>query len=431
MMAVAEEQSQDSMEFRRPKILIVDDEVAMVRSLELLLRPVGDIVKAYSVPEAEEHLGSNIDCIITDVCMPEASGMSLLEKVKRYSPETPVIVMTAYSTVPEAVEAIQMGAFEYLTKPFENADLIGCVKRAVEKKGLIVGETKNIPEGWVCNSEAMKDCVQKLEKQTLTASPVLIVGEKGVGKKRAARWMFERGRSKKAQFCSFDGGMYEEESPLFKEKLARSSFVFISEIFQLTRKLQDRVMDLVADGKIKLVGGTSVNPDVQRNEGFREDLYELLTTHIVRMPSLKDRAADFDALCYQFLESMRLRMQLPSLSIDEQALNILRKRNFIANVHELEQVLERAAIETRTGVIVEKNFVNVPTEDLMNQLPFSIPIEGGWLRLEYLLRALEKDVIERAIEKYPKTSNSQIASILGTTRRILELRMKSFRIWEG
>lgn len=424
------ETSQAEVQVRKPRILIVDDEVAMVRSLELLLRPVGDVYKAYSVPEAEEFLEKKVDCIVTDVCMPEASGLTLLEKVKKACPETPVVIMTAYSSVPEAVEAIQMGAFEYLTKPFENNDMISTVKRAVEKKGITAGETRNIPDGWICNSESMHEFLNKAEKLAVNSSPVLLVGEKGVGKKRAARWMYERGRTKRSSFIALDAKMFEEDSPLLTYKFQKSTFVFISEVFSLSRRLQDKLTEMLREGRIKLIAGTCTSPSLQASEGFREDLYDILTTHVLHVPSLKERAADFEALCGQILESIRTRMKLKSLSLDQQALDLLKRQTFIGNVKELEQCLERAAIEARVETITEKD-LKFQSPDLSQQMPFSIPVEGGWARLEFLNRSLEKELIERAIDKYPNTSNAQIASILGTTRRILELRMKSYSIREG
>ncbi len=122
----------------KPQILVVDDEVAMVRSLELLLRPLGNIHKAYSVPEAEDFFEQKIDCIVTDVSMPEASGLTLVEKVRKKNPETPVIVMTAYSSVNQAVEAMQKGAYKYIVKPFDNNEMLSTVRKAITKKGLVM-----------------------------------------------------------------------------------------------------------------------------------------------------------------------------------------------------------------------------------------------------------------------------------------------------
>lgn len=418
-----------SVEIRKPRILIVDDEVAMVRSLELLLRPIGEVSKAYSVPEAQEALKEKIDCVVTDVSMPEASGLTLLEHVKKNSPETPVIVMTAYSSVPEAVEAIQLGAFEYLTKPFENQEMVSCVKKAVNRKGLIVGETRKIPEGWVCNSELMKEFLTKAEKLASSPAPLLLLGEKGVGKKRAARWIFENSRSKKTQFIFVDGKMRDEDSPLLALRPTKASVLYVEEVFSLSDRLQARLLELMQEGKAKILMGSSSSPSIQSAPGFREDLFEIIQTHVLRVPSLKERAEDLEALTMQILARIAESLRIKELRLDPPAFESLKKRAFIANVRELEQVLERAAIESKAGLITEHNLYEVK-DDLAVQLPFSIPIEEGWKRLELLYRSLEKDLIERAIEKYPQTSNAQIASILGTTRRILELRMKAYQIRE-
>ena len=120
-------------------------------------------------------------------------------------------------------------------------------------------------------------------------------------------------------------------------------------------------------------------------------------------------------------------MRLKNLQLEEAAMARLKQHNFLANVKELELILERSAIETKTGSLSANDLV-FETPDLSQQLPFSIPVEEGWGRLEFLYQSLERDLIIRAIEKYPELSNTQIASILGTTRRILELRMKTYQI---
>lgn len=413
----------------RPKILVVDDEVAMVRSLELLLRPVGDVLKAYSVPEALEALQSPLDCIVTDVNMPEESGLNLLEKVKSFQPKTPIIVMTAYSSVPEAVDAMQRGAFEYLVKPFENQDFLETVKRAIQKKGILVGESECLPAGWVCNSEAMKTFVQKAEKLSTHNSPVLIVGETGVGKRRAARWMYERRQTEK-EFISIDPQASEIEHPLKKLSSDKVDSIYIDEVFSLRPALQDLLAKIIQDKQIKVFAGSSSAPQFQKMESFRADLIDSFSVHVLSVPNLSERSADFEALCRELLDNVARIMRLTHLQIDDSAVEALRRHNYVGNVKELEQILERSAIESRTGVISAKD-LRFESPDLSRQLPFSIPVEEGWGRLEFLHRSLEKELIERAVKKYPELSNTQIASILGTTRRILELRMKTYQIRES
>lgn len=415
---------------RNPQILLVDDEVAMVRSLELLLRPLGSIHKAYSVPEAEEVLGRDqkIDCIVTDVSMPEASGLELVDRVRRKALDIPVVVMTAYSSVPQAVEAIQRGAFEYLVKPFENSEMLSTVKRAILKRGLSYGETKKFPEGWICNSKAMQDFLLKSER-ALESSPVLLLGEVGAGKGRAARWMHEKSSRAKREFLPIDGRAHDDDSALLSKPLTKVGSIFVAEVFSLSKRLQDRLVEILQEGKVSVIAASSSDPLLQSTPGFREDLFSLLTNLSLRVPSISERAEDFEALVGQCLSELSDRLSLKRLEIDSQATEKLRAHTFSGNIRELEAVLERGALEAKAGVITEDN-IQFANADLKQLMPFSVPIEEGWRRLELLSHSLERDLILRALEKYPNESNTQIAGILGTTRRILELRMKDYHIRE-
>lgn len=425
----SENESKGPSQIRKPRILVVDDEVAMVRSLELLLRPVGDVVKAYSVPEAEEALADSIDCIITDVAMPEGTGLELLEKVRKKNPDIPVIVMTAYSSVPQAVETMRRGAFEYVMKPFENKDLLASVKRAIERKGVLVGGGSfSIPAGWVCNSDAMKNFIMKADKCALAGGPVLLVGQRGAGKKRSAEWMHERRLSKPKRDSEFMvWSALGRDNANSEINLSRYASLYVEEVFNISSPMQDRLMQVLDEGKIFVVGGTSSSPELQTLPDFRRDLFERLSAQVLHIPSLKERAADFEALVRQLLEDIRTRMRLKELVVDPQALRALRDHTFVGNVRELESVLERSTLEIKRGTIGQAD-LRFETPDLSRQLPFTIPVDEGWGKLEYLARSLEKDLIERAIQKNPEASNTQIAQVLGTTRRILELRMKAYEI---
>jgi DNA-binding NtrC family response regulator len=411
--------------------MVVDDEVAMVRSLELLLRPLGDIHKAYSVPEVEEAMAKNIrpDCIVTDITMPEASGLELLDQVQSKHPEIPVIVMTAYSSVSQAVEAMQKGAFEYIVKPFENTDLTNVVKKALRKKGLVHGETKRMPEGWVCNSQAMKDFLMKAEKAALHDSPVLILGETGVGKRRASRWMHEMGKGSKKEFYSVDARAHEEDSAFLEKTFGKVGSLFIAEVFSLSEKFQDRLAEILAEGKVKIICSSSSSPEFQSLPNFREDLFKALTGMTVKVPALRERPEDFDGLVSRLVSELAQRMKFRKLELHDGVLKKLREHDFPGNIKELEQVLERAALEAKAGLIIEEG-IHFTAPNLKQILPFAIPAEDGWNRLSLLKESLEKELIIRALEKYPNYSNTEIAKLLGTTRRILELRMKAYRIRE-
>jgi two-component system response regulator PilR (NtrC family) len=151
---------------------------------------------------------------------------------------------------------------------------------------------------------------------------------------------------------------------------------------------------------------------------------------VIKLPSLEERKEDLEAVSSQILTSLQRSMRLSELRLEPEAIKALADHKYVENFRELEALLQRAVIESKTGVI-RKEDLHFRLNDLNELLPFSIPIEEGWGRLEFLYRSLERDLIQRALEKYPQSSNTQIASILGTTRRILELRMKSYDIHEG
>ncbi|MBN8555919.1 MAG: sigma-54-dependent Fis family transcriptional regulator [Deltaproteobacteria bacterium] len=429
---MTEAMKQMEIPVRKPQILLVDDEVAMVRSLELLLRPLGDIHKSYSVPEAEEVLTNSpikIDCIVTDVNMPEASGLTLLDYIKRKAPEIPVIVMTAYSSVPQAVEAMQRGAFEYIVKPFENADLVQTVKHAIHKKGLVIGETEKLPEGWICNSQAMMQFMLKAQKLAETDSTVLILGETGVGKSRAARWIHEMSPRSKKEFLSVDGRAHEEDSPLLSRSLAKVGTIFIAEVFSLGSRAQDRLIEVLTEAKVRVLASSSSAPDLQSPPDFRSDLFAALTALTTKVPSLRERKDDFDALVREILSQLAATLKLKKLGLESRAAEKLSAHSFPGNIKELERILERAALQAKAGVISEEA-IQFEISDFHQLLPFSIPVEDGWNRVHVLRTTLERELILRALEKYPDCSNTEIAAILGTTRRILELRMKDYQIRE-
>jgi DNA-binding NtrC family response regulator len=417
---------------RSPLIMVVDDEVAMVRSLELLLKPLGQVLKAYSVPEADEYLQKwgSVDCIVTDVSMPEESGISFLERMRALRPEIPVIVITAFSSVPQAVEAMHKGAFEYLVKPFENEDLFSVVKRAIQSKGLTAGESRSMPSGWICNSRGMQEFLVKSEKLKDLSTPLLLMGETGVGKGRAARWMHEISQRSKKPFIAVDGRAHDEDSPLVTQSLSKAGTLFVAEILSLSTRLQDRVWDVIQEGKVRLIGSVSSGVELQRRKDFREDLFQAVTSMVLKVPSLRERAEDFEALVGQLCQGLAAKFQAKKLDVHPAAMAKLRTFNYPGNVRQLEQVLERAALEAKAQLITESD-IHFDLGELKSLLPFTIPIENGWNRLEFLKESLEKELIQRALEKFPDQSNTEIALTLGTTRRILELRMKQYQLREG
>ncbi len=280
----------------------------------------------------------------------------------------------------------------------------------------------------------MRDFLARAEKIAKNTSPTLILGEMGVGKSRSARWIHENSAKAKKEFLVVDGRAHDEDSALlsddFQRRLSKVGTLFIVEIFSLSQRSQDRVLQIIRDEKVRVLGASSSRPEFQSLPDYRRELFDVMTALTLKVPSLHERQEDLEALVGQIVERLRTRLKLKTLELDRSALEKLSSRVLSGNVQELELILERSALETNAGVITEDH-IKFEQPDLENMLPFAIPVEDGWNRLEMLHGSLEKELIIRALKKYPSASNTQIASILGTTRRILELRMKTYHIRES
>jgi len=181
---------------------------------------------------------------------------------------------------------------------------------------------------------------------------------------------------------------------------------------------------------VRLIGSVSSGVELQRRTDFREDLFQAVTSMVLKVPSLRERAEDFEALVGHLCQGLAAKFQAKKLDVHPAAMAKLKTFNYPGNVRQLEQVLERAALEAKAQLITESD-IHFDLGELKALLPFTIPIENGWNRLEFLKESLEKELIQRALEKFPDQSNTEIALTLGTTRRILELRMKQYQLREG
>jgi len=191
--------------------------------------------------------------------------------------------------------------------------------------------------------------------------------------------------------------------------------------------LQDRLLEVLREGKWRIIASTSAGTEFQSSQNFREDLWNELRAVTVEVPALRQRTEDLEALTSEMLSSLAQKLKREKLELHQSALEKLKAYSFPGNVRELEQILERAAIESK-GTLLPAEVIQLSPRDLRGHLPFAIPLEEGWSRLDLLKESLERDLIERALDQFPESSNTEIAAMLGTTRRILELRMKQYRI---
>jgi two-component system, NtrC family, response regulator len=368
-------------------ILIVDDEKNYLLVLEALLADAGyEVITSDNASEALEITTSHdLDLVITDMRMPGLDGMEFLVQLRTLQPEIPIIMMTAYATVEKAVEAMKRGAFDYITKPFKNEELILTIRKALEmhrlkeenrvlsqelqdrfKFGNIVGKSK-----------VMRQVYEIIEKVAQTRASVLISGESGTGKELIARAIhFNSPRSDKP-FVSVNCSALPEtllESELFghergaftgavtrrkgRFELAHNGTLFLDEVGDMSADLQVKLLRVLQEMRFERVGGTTTlqvdarlltasNRDLKQEVGlgrFREDLYYRLKVVHINIPPLRERRDDIPLLVHHFLRKVAKANGFPVKNVSHEAVKYLYQYDWLGNVRELENVIERAVI---------------------------------------------------------------------------------------
>ncbi len=453
----------------KPRILIADDEQSMREFLDILLRKEGYAVTlAKGGREALDALDREIfDLVITDVRMPHVGGMEVLKRAKEVSPETPVLMITAYSSTEAAVTAMKEGAFDYLAKPFKVDEIKLVIRNALERRQL---QEENLLlrreiesrfgfENFLGKSEAMQKVFVLIRKIADTRSTVLITGESGTGKELAARAIHAQSARREKPFVTVNCGALPEtllESELFghmkgsftgaianKEGLfetADGGTVFLDEISATTPALQVKLLRVLQEREFKRVGGTQeIRVDVRvlaasnkdlieevRRGAFREDLFYRLNVIPLHLPPLRERREDIPLLAQHFLTRYAAEHRKGNVRFSKDALEQLLDVPWRGNVRELENAIERA-VALAEGEVV--------TQDLLAQLSAvgaqpsamsgeaEIPPEG--VDLEALIAENEKALILKALER-SRGSKTEAAKLLGLTFRSLRHRVKKY-----
>ncbi len=478
----------------KPRILIVDDETRMCRSLQILLLGEGkyDVSFVLGGEHAIKYIAEEeTDLMIVDLSMPGMNGLELLKRVKHTHPDMPVIIMTAYSSVKSAIEAMKSGAFEYLIKPFGNEELLSVVERALEGKRLqhesrSVKRSAHVYSRIVGKSPKMEEVFSSIDKAAHTDSTVLIMGESGTGKELVAREIHETGKRRRGPFVTINCAALPEtllESELFgyekgaftgalrthigKFERAQGGTIFLDEIGEMSPWLQTKILRFLQEREFERVGGVTpikvdvriiaaTNRDIKKaleNESFRKDLYYRLSVITIEIPALRERKEDIPLLVAHFLEDKGKRLGRRVTELSPEAWHILLEHDYPGNVRELENIIERAIIESSGSRIEAKdlqiggsyeNPLAIGEEVFFHGLwrvfrlflgIEDLPLKGSWTMVQELTQSLttelERRLIEKAVREYPNLSNTEIAELLGTTRRIFELRLKEFGIRKG
>jgi DNA-binding NtrC family response regulator len=422
---------------KKAKVLVVDDDKIVLRAASEILAREGYSVVA--IDDAVEGLSAakdpSIDVAVLDIKMPNLSGMDLLKAFKQSRPDVEVIMMTAFATVETAVEAVKAGAYDYLTKPFENIDVLSlAVGRAAEKKSLrdrtrFLEEALNVKnqfEDLVGQSQQMRSVFKLVETVSYSTATVLIQGESGTGKELVARAIHFRSPRKDKPFVAVNCSALTDtllESELFGHmkgsftgatankkglfEAADGGTIFLDEIGDIPAATQVRLLRVLQEGEVKRVGAndtlrvdvrviaaTNVDLTKAKEQGkFREDLFYRLNVISVGLPPLRDRPEDIPLLASHFLKIYTTKMGKKINGISTGAMEALTTARWIGNVRELENVIERAVVMNATDQIEVED---LPPEIRSNQ-------KGGGevelYSLAHLPYAQAKKLAMRAFER--------------------------------
>ena len=454
---------------RQTRILIVDDDPGHLATLKTIIRSWG-----YAVQTADDGTGAvervktePVDLVLMDVRMARMSGIEALEKITAYNPSIPVIIMTAYSSVESAVEALKTGAYDYLMKPLDFEVLKLTLERAHDHAGLKAEnqllkeqlradfDTANI----IGNSRAMKELMDMLAMAAPSEATVLVTGESGTGKELIARSLHLNSPRKDHPLVVVNCAAITEtllESELFGHEKgaftgadrrregrfmqANKGTIFLDEIGEMSSTMQAKLLRVLQEREIQRVGGdqvlhvdvrvvTATNRDLQTEvaEGrFREDLFYRLNVMPMKVPPLRARRDDIPLLAQHFLEKYAKRNRKTAKGFTPLAMDMLIKYEWPGNVRELENIVERAVILMTGEHVTERqlpsNIVKIqPGEETAGFVP--LPAAQG----PRLLEDIEKEAILATL-KAMDGNKSETARRLGITRKTLHNKLKSYGI---
>ena len=450
------------MKKSKGKILVVDDERNMREVLEIFLKGEGyDVVVADGGESGMEAIRKDIfDLVITDLKMPKVSGFDLLKTIKNISPETTVVIITAFGTTESAVEAMKLGAFDYIQKPFKNNDIRLVVKNALEKQKLqkdvsILKEQLRPPslENIIGESAPMRELFSVISKVAQSNANVLIVGESGSGKELVAKAIHNLSQRKERHFVAINCAAIPEnllESELFgymkgaftgavsnKQglfELANDGTLLLDEIAEMPLTLQAKLLRVIEDGTFRRVGGTSdikvdvriissTNKDIKSviNEGgFREDLYFRLNVLSLKVPPLRERRDDIPLLVEYFLK----KYAGDKKKISQKAIEALKDYSWKGNVRELENIIERVTLLCDSELI---DVHHLPEEIKQASAAGPITVPSGGLNFERTIEDIEKTYLLKALEK-TNGVKTEAAKLLNLSFRSFRHKLKKYGI---
>jgi two-component system response regulator AtoC len=444
------------------QVLVIDDEENLRHYLQLVLGEAGyQVETASDGAEALEKMQHHTwDIVLCDIRMPRMDGMALLKEAKARSLEGTIIMMSAYGTVETAVEAMKIGAYDYVSKPFNADEIILTIKKAEERERL---REENIRlkaeaqrdydlENIVAQSEAMRKVFDFIKKVARYKSSVLITGESGTGKELVARAIHYNSDRRDKPLISINCGAIPEnllESELFGHvkgaftdavktkkglfEMAHQGTMFLDEVGELPQSLQVKLLRVLQDGEIRRVGDTaSFQVDVSliaatakdlesevKHGRFREDLYYRLNVLPIHLSPLRERKEDIPSLVEHFIELYNKKLGLRIKGASKQAMQRFLQYSWPGNVRELENIIERGMI------LAEKDTIGLEALPMhVQEGSQSTPVSSG-LSIKKGAREMEIRLIQEALNK-TGGNRLQAARILEISHKALLYKLKEY-----
>ena len=450
-------------------ILVIDDEQNYLLILSALLEDKGYTVTALGDPETalaflEE---SEVDVVITDMKMPKLSGQDVLEHVKKNYPHVPVLIMTAFGSIEAAVEAMKLGAFDYISKPFANDELLLSVAKAsafakAQQQNRLLRESMAQTFGKhniIGSSKAMLRVLELVDRAAPSKSTVLVSGESGTGKELLARAIHMASPRKDQPFVSvncmalnpgvLESELFGHEKGSFsgavaqrrgRFELAAGGTLFLDEIGELSHDMQVKLLRVLQERRFERVGGTesievdirvvaATNKNLQRavTEGaFREDLFYRLNVVHIEVPPLRERREDIPLLAMHFLQKYAAENEAHFKGFSPEALGYLQGYDWPGNVRQLENAVERSVVLADAEVI---GVDDLPAEikDEESQYKSAVDMLPAQINLSDTLEKIEAALVRRALAR---TDFVQVkaAELLGISKSLLQYKLKKYKI---
>ncbi len=452
----------------KKQILIADDDPSIRLLLKNFLESEGyDTSEAKSGGEVLRVLPElTPDLLIMDLRMPEWDGIEVMKKLGEQNLKVPVLLMTAHGTSNSAIQAIQLGAFDYITKPFELDDVLLTVRRffdyqelAAEVKKLRVQLERPDPSDRIIGrTPAMQEVYKTIGRVARSDATVLIWGETGTGKELVAQTVHQNSTYRQGPLVkvscaalpetlleselfghekgSFTGAMVQRKG---RFEMAHKGSIFLDEIGEMSLGTQKKLLRVLQEKEFERVGGSipiqvdvrviaATNKDLAAEVAanrFREDLYYRLNVISIFMPPLRDRKEDIPLLVEHFLHKHRFSISSPPSRITEEALKVLEKHDWPGNVRELENTIERAVVMAQGGIITSQHLYLTPAK-LKRFVDLDLKLQGDQSFRE-IMSDIEKQLLQQALS-HTEGNRSSAAKMLGVDPSELESRLKEHEL---